>query len=314
MGHGIFGTNLKDNKSAFYRIIQPLRFLKRSGWIARTVPFTGEESISVLPVHDELLMRLSEDCDFILTVAINEEKELLRMMNLRKARNAKWIVDLSENFHADEMLQAYLINIERSLKLADGVAVSNKQLEKLAKIYNDNVYVLPSALDFNLWNRPVHVARGNFRIGYKGNKMDLEKVAPTFGEISQRHKVEFVPIYYEGIIGLWKNMADLRLGMAVMPLEDSGYNRYRDNIDLLELMALKVPLVASPVEAYKGLPILYANNNYEWFECISKVLENKRFREDLRETEHKFVHNNFDMKKLISPFMHWLKNIERKDY
>lgn len=310
---GIFATNRTDNKNGFYRIIQPLRFLKRSGWEARTIPFTGKDDISILPISDELLVRLSLGLDYMLTSTVKEEDELLKMMNLRRQNNAKWIVDVSENFLENIDLQPYLENIIRSIMLADGVIVSSKQVAQICEPHNKNVYVLPSTLDFKMWDLKPVVSR-KLKIGYRGTKQDIEKVTPSIKALSKEHNFEMVSMNIEGIIDLPKQLSKLGLSMAVLPLEDNNFNRCKDNIDLLELMALKIPIVASPIATFRKLPILYAENNFQWYESIEKLIKDKQYRQKIGLGEYFYVKKHYDMTKYVSNLQSWLKKLERKDY
>jgi len=310
----IFATNRTDNKHGFYRIIQPLRMLKRSGWEATTVPFSGKDNVSVLPVNDSLLVRLSKGTDFILTSIVMSEAEILRIMNLRRHNNCRWIVDVSENIYANPAYQVNLPIIQRSLMFADGVITSTQFNKELYEGLNENIYVLPSVLDFKLWDTIKPVVSRKFKIGYMGRKEDLELVSPTFKEIVKHYPVELVNAYIDGVIGQPQQLAKLGLSMAVMPLTDTNYNRCRNNIDLLELMALRVPLIASPTISYAGLPIIYAKTNYEWYESVEKLIVDKQFRKEMGENEQKFVKNEYDMTKFVSNLQHWLKNLPKKDY
>jgi hypothetical protein len=307
----IFASNKTDDKNGFYRIIQPLRFLKRSGWGARTIPFTGTNDVSILPIHDELLVRLSEKSDFILTAVVMEEREILKIMDLRKLNNSKWIVDVSENIYANPELTPYLSIIERSLMLADGVVTSTQLNKELYKKLNKNIYLLPSALDFNIWDTLKPVVSRKFKIGYYGGKQDLDLISPALQELVKKHKIEFVDAYIDGVIGQPKKLTKLGLSMCLFPLIDNNYTRSRNNINLLELMALKVPSIASPIEAYDGLPVLYANTNWQWYEAISGLINDKKLRQNAGQIGYDFVHENFDMKRFTAPLQQWLKGLSR---
>lgn len=310
----IFATNRKDDKSGFYRIIQPLRFLKRSGWNARTVPFSGRNDVSVMPVSDSILVRLSKDTDFILTTPIMDEEELLRIMNLRKLNNCKWIVDISENIYSNNDLQPYLPIIERSLHFADGVIVPTEINKEIYKVLNENIYVLPSALDFMIWDNLKPVVSRKFKIGYIGSQNDLALVNPTLNELQKKYPIELLNIYTNEVIDVPKKIAKLGLSMAVFPMTDTNFNRCRTDIDILEVMALKIPVVASPTVAYQGLPVLYAKTNFQWYEAIEKIITDKKFRKEMQEMGWNFVHNEYDMKKYVGNLQSWLKSLPRKNY
>ena len=305
----IFASNKTDNKVGFYRIIQPLRMLKRSGWEARTIPFTGKNDISVLPIHDELLVRLSKDTDFILTSIVLEEKEILRIMDLRKLNNCKWVVDVSDNIYTDPALKQFVPIIEKSIMAADGLITTNQANKDLYQRLNENVYILPSCLDFKLWD---HLKSRPKKIGYFGMKEDLEIISPVLKELVKEHKVEFVNMFVDGVIGAPEQIAKKNISIALFPLADNEYNHYKDNIDLKEALALKIPVVASPI--YKDLPVLYANSNFQWYEIIEKLIKDTTFRKEIGQKGYEFVKSNFDMTKFVGNLQRWLKELPRKDY
>jgi glycosyltransferase involved in cell wall biosynthesis len=310
----IFASNKTDDKNGFYRIIQPLRFLKRSGWKATTIPFTGTNDVSILPIHDELLVRLSESSDFILTSVVLEERELLKIMDLRKLNNSKWIVDVSENIYENPMLSPYLPIIERSIILADGVITSTPINKEAYSKLNKNVYLLPSALDFNIWDSQKPVVSKNLKIGYYGGKQDLDLISPALQELAKKYKLEFVDAFIDGVIGQPEALSKLGLSMCLFPLIDNNYTRCQNNINLLEVMALKVPIIASPIDSLDGLPVMYANSNYEWYETIEKLITDTKFRKAMGQNGYEFVKSVYDMKLFVSNLQKWLKELPRKEY
>lgn len=303
----IFGTNRTDNKKAFYRIIQPLRMLKRSGWDATMIPFTGIEEISTLPVHDQLLVRLSEKTDFILTSLVMDEEELLRIINLRKKNNCRWVMDMSENVYANLAYEPYMSVIEKSIQLADGLIIT----PQLKGIYtHEYIYELPSLIDFEMWGLKSKVSR-KIKIGYYGEKEDLELVSPALQEIVKNYDVKFVNLGIRGIIDLPKTISKLGLKMALFPLADTDINRYKDNISLLECLALKIPVIASPTY---NLDVLCADSNFEWYESIENLLKNSKKRKEVAENGYKLVEKEFNMTKYPSKLQTWLKKLPKKKY
>jgi hypothetical protein len=243
------------------------------------------------------------------------EKEILTIMNLRRKNNAKWIVDISENIYAAPELAPYLPLIERSLMFADGVVTSTPLNKEIYAGLNENIYVLPSALDFSIWDNLKPVVSRKMKIGYFGGELGLKLAEPAFKEIKKKYPdVEFVNIFIDGVIGVPQKLAKLGISMCVFPMVDGNYNRSRNNIDILEMMALKVPVIASPVYPYSGLPVFYCSTNYEYFETLENLITDKEQRKDAGQKGYDFVHKEYDMKKLISNFQSWLNGLERKDY
>lgn len=235
----VFGLTKRDDSRDFYRIVQPLRFLKRNGNDCVMLPYQGEGLMSALPVHDKLLLMLSKNADVILASPIHLQNELLRALDLRKVSGAKLVIDVAENLyevtHTDSTFQ--------SLYLADGLIVSNERLKKLYQEINPNILVLPSGIDFK----------------------DIEKMTPCVdGDLDLIKEV--------------LDKIKIPKDVALLPLRDNNYTRCLDNIRLLRYCANKIACVASPVEGYKDIPMPLAASNYEWYDELEK-LKDKKYRE-----------------------------------
>jgi hypothetical protein len=302
----IFATNLRDDKIGFYRIIQPLRMLKRSGWEAVTVPFRGNESVSRVNVHNDLLVRLSKGADFILTSMITEESELLRILDLRKHNNCRWVMDITDNVYANLIYEDLLPVIEKAISLADGIIV-RPELKGIYK--HDHIHILPSLIDFDLWEETKRTRK--LKIGYYGDKPDLELITPSLQEIAKSYKVEFVNLGIKDIVSLPKILPSLGVSIALFPLVDTDINKYKDNISVLECMAVKIPIISS---AIYNLPTLQAETNYDWYENIEKLIKSRKLRKEMAENGYNFVKTNYDMTKFVSNLQKWLKNLPRKAY
>jgi hypothetical protein len=242
------------------------------------------------------------------------EKEILTMLNLRKKNKAKWIVDVSENIYAAPELAPYLPLIERSLMYADGVVTSTEFNKELYAKHNENIYVLPSALDFNIWDALKPVVSKKMKIGYYGSEIGMKLAEPSLKELKKKYDIAFIRVAQDGVIGAPKALSKLGISMCVFPMVDSNYNRSRNNIDILEVLALKIPVIASPVLAYSNLPVFYCDTNYSWYETLEALILDKKQRKDAGQKGYDFVHENYDMKRFVAPFQQWLKKLDRKKY
>jgi hypothetical protein len=76
---------------------------------------------------------------------------------------------------------------------------------------------------------------------------------------------------------------------------------------------LKYPVVASPTENQRGLPCLYAKNNYEWYSQLEKLILDKKLREDIGQKQYDFVKKHYDISKNIYELADWMKNLPQRD-
>jgi glycosyltransferase involved in cell wall biosynthesis len=187
---------------------------------------------------------------------------------------------------------------------ADGLVVSTDYLKSIYDKYNDNIYVIPNAIDFRVWDHKVRDV-SKIRIGWAGGANhdgDLEIMKEVIPVILEKYKnVEFmffngVPEYLKKFgnrvqcIGRWfnimdypKGLADLGFDIGLAPLESNTFNMCKSNLKWLEMSALKIPTVASSVEPYKrsidnGKTGFLCNTPREWVESLSALIEKESFR------------------------------------
>ena len=337
----ISGLPEQDTAVGFYRIVQPLRFLKREGICkeSRMFPFTGDMETQRLTFNDRTLMAISKNAHAILTTIIWRDDDFLRMLNLRKWSGAKWIVDIDDNLYGVSRDNQGYVNVglvlpklERTLRHADGVSVSTPVLKKIYENLNPRVFVNSNGIDFSLTDKHRVKRHKGIRIGWRGSgghKDDLYIVEAVLRQIKMTYEnVEIIVFGFDpkfnfdyewhefvGFFDYYEKLASLNLDIGIIPLVDSAYNRGKSNIAFLEYSTLGIPCVISPVENQKGLPGIEANSNYEWYEALQILVESTQKRKELGEKAKKYVKKHYDMKKLIYPYANWIKELPlRNDY
>ena len=347
----VAGILRQDTAVGYYRIGQVVMFLdKITKYKCRITPFTGRNQPKTIGEtweqgqawNDKLLMAIAGGSDVILTNTIIDDDEILKIMDLRKWSGAKWVVDIDDNLYAasndnpGQGVRKARANIERCFKMVDGVIVSVPALKELYSKFNDNIYVNPNGIDFS-WFKAKPKKHKGIRIGWRGaygHKADLELVKPAIKKLKEKYDVTFVTFgaehdYYDEHhkwvpfihnpdepkqLSYTEKLADMNLDIAVVPLVDSAYNRCKSNLAILEFSALKVPVVASPTENQKNMPIGYAKTNFEWYEELEKLIKDKELRQKQGQEQNKFVRKNYDMKGLTKPLAEWLEQLPRKKH
>lgn len=339
----ITGIIRQDSAVGFHRIVQPLRFMKRNNLVkdARMTNFSGDnvygEYQGKLNFPEDMMKTILEGTDIIWSNYTNSKSEMLRMLDYRKYTGAKLIIDIDDNIYAaseDNYVKVSKTTtdlIELSLKIADGITVSVPSLKELYSPLNKNIYIKPNGVDLKLWRRN-HVPHEGIRIGWEGaygHRHDLELVYPAMRQLIKDYGVTFVvfgcspkegiqapdfPIEWHTWVGLKsypKALAKLGLDIAVAPLIDSSYNRCKSNLRILDFASLGIPVVASPTENQKNMPILYADSNYEWYNELEKLINNKvRRKQSSEQTE--FIKENYDESNLVKYLVEWMDILPRR--
>ena len=199
----------QDNAVGFYRLVQPLRFLKREGFVkdARMTPFSGaqvwgEDKQGVMLFNDKVFLAICENTDVIWTNHLTNKDEMLKLLNLRKLYNTKLVIDVDDNLYGvssdnpgQRAAQAMRDNLELGFKIADGLTVSVPSLKELYSPFNKNIFVNPNGIDFSIFDTLKVKGHKGLRIGWEGaygHKADLEMIAPVIKALKKDYDFTFV--------------------------------------------------------------------------------------------------------------------------
>jgi glycosyltransferase involved in cell wall biosynthesis len=178
-------------------------------------------------------------------------------------------------------------NIESFLRTCDALTVSTECLKRMFSKYNPNIYVLPNAIDFDLFpDVPAPVRPDNdVRIGWFGSSTHLKDLQQCVSAVEQIIRdfpqTKLFVGGWDGVIRgragddlrpdmyVWKNIPPDRIikhpwtsienyhkmiseiDISLTPLEENAFNNAKSNIKVLESWSCKVPVVASKVEPYE---------------------------------------------------------------
>lgn len=352
------GFAWQDTAVGFYRVIQPLRFLKRTNKVKEVMsaPFSGSNDPKAVSIPDKTLMRVAKDADAIITTLLHRDADFLKMLDVREWAKTKLIVDVDDNMYAVPRDNAAYYNVklvlprmERFLRFADGIIVSVPNLKQVYGHLNENIFVNKNTLDFEKPYEWKPDAEGNLRkfkswdelsqepkshkgirIGWEGasgHVRDLEIIRPVMEKIKENypevkfvcfgHKPDFCDEWHDwvSVSEYPTRLAGLELDIGLAPLIDSSYNRCKSNLRYLQYSALNIPTVMSPTENQTGCVALYARTNYEWYEAISKLIEDKKYRDELGKQAGEFVRKNFNAKDAAKDLAEWIEKLPRRtDY
>jgi glycosyltransferase involved in cell wall biosynthesis len=215
-------------------------------------------------------------------------------------------------------------------KQADGIVVSTDYLKKVYERYNDNVHVIPNAIDFNLWNNPVTHGTKKVRIGWAGganHERDLEIMKEVIPVVLEKNKkAEFlffngVPEYLKHFgnrvrcVKKWfniteypKGLASLGIDIGLAPLVPNTFNMCKSNLKWLEMSALKTPIVASNVEPYKK-SIVQGKSGYlcdsprDWVDAIDNLINKESLRKRVGLEAYKQAKKEYNLDEVTKKYI-----------
>lgn len=212
-------------------------------------------------------------------------------------------------------------------QLADVITVSTQALADEFAVYG-RVEIIPNMLSTKLWqaepqSRSQKTLK-NLRIGLVGgsnHRDDFALIQSAIATIAAMYPGITWVAYGESAVNLLsaipacacfesyttnyhypthaKRLAQLGLDIALVPLEDTPFNRCISNLKFLEFGFLGVPAVFSNVESYNTTVVdgetgLLVNNSTDsWVKAIQRLIDNPTLREQIGAKAQKEVQTNW---------------------
>lgn len=213
-----------------------------------------------------------------------------------------WLNDTSEG----NKNLAWLKNPKKTSKicaLSNLVTVGNEYLAQYARQYSQNVKIVPTTIDLNY-----HFANGQKKtspqicIGWTGTFTTIkhfELAIPILEKLKEKYKEKVCfrvianidSLNYDLLIDLikWNKKTEiedlLEFDIGIMPLPDDEWSKGKCGFKGLQCMALKIPVILSPVGVNSEIVEhekngLLANNESEWFDYLCQLIDS----DDMRKT------------------------------
>jgi glycosyltransferase involved in cell wall biosynthesis len=217
----------------------------------------------------------------------------------------------------------------KQLKEADAVITTTPYLKEVYSEFNDNIYVLPNSIDFDIWGKVQHKRnKGKITIGWVGaanHKADLMIIEPTIDYLTKKYpQVEFcfghgIHPDFRGRKGVrWehefiridkypKAIAQMGFDIGMAPLVDNAFNRGKSNLRWLEYSALGIPTVASNVghfaETIKhGKDGLLCDTTQDFIDALESLIVNTSLRKELGKAAKERVFNDFNIDNTVKDY------------
>jgi glycosyltransferase involved in cell wall biosynthesis len=304
---------------SYHRILAPLLLMK---------------DVDVYVTNNLEEKDFEKGCDVVVFNRIIPNEAMSKLLELKLKYGFKIVCDVDDYWHLDEhhiLYQSYLDNnfaesqIE-CLQFADIITTTNDRLADKIKPYNSNVHILPNAIpkqgQFDIERTKSKQPR-LFWQGSETHRKDIEILKPVANEIY--YKLPQCKMVMAGYNGgeEWQsmvhnytsgNMLSLMIieaqkvtnyyeaykeaDICLVPLLDSNFNQYKSNLKVLEAANLGLPVIASNVNPYLDLPILYANNSKEWVKHIKTLVESKKAQKEHGKELKEYCDKHFNFEKI----------------
>lgn len=222
-----------------------------------------------------------------------------------------------------------LVDYEYCLEQADVVTVTNLYLARVVEKYNENVIVIPNAIDFKYWPE-LDITRKDkdeVRLVWAGGSNHYEDLAMIKPGLDTLMKKYPNLIYYhvgQNFPGITKGlpedrvrnhswikadghgyrMASIDPDIAIAPVVENNFNRSRSCVKFYEYSALKAPTVAAKNPPYTrevkhGHTGLLFETKDEFVKQVSELIEDPLRRAEIGSNAYKWVKNHRDVNDIV---------------
>ena len=226
--------------------------------------------------------------------------------------------DLHSNFIIRSLFKNKLPNIAKKAKC---IITGSPYLTSFFLKYNENVVEIPTSIIFKKYVENYKNTEPNdtVRIGWIGSKstsLNLIFLGKLFDTVLKTYpKVTFNfmgcdPKLFNRINSKnvqffeWSESDELpflsTIDIGIMPLQDTLTNRGKCGFKLIQYMAMGKPTISTPLEANvkinRNSNNFFANNDKEWFLCISEFMKELNFfKKNVGNKNRKIVENYYSV-------------------
>lgn len=324
----------KDSGPAYHRIIMPLMLMD------------GPE---IFITNNLLEEHFEKGCDIFMYNRILPEHAMTHMGELKKKYGFRTVVDVDDYWELDPHHIAYDEYKEIAfgqrqtthLRMADIVFATHERLAAACREFNENVHILPNAIprqgqfdikpewhcltrlfwqgsithrhDIELLHRPIEsLGKMSKKIkmimgGYHENEFEWDSMARTY-TAQLKHQYKLIP----GAHVAQYYAAYAHADICLVPLVNSPFNRMKSNLKVLEAANMGLPVIASNVHPYIGMPVNLCSNSRDWIGHIKRLVQWPERRKEEGERLAEFCNEHYNFHKINNERRQILEHVATK--
>lgn len=224
----------------------------------------------------------------------------------------------------------------KQLRESDAIITTTPYLKEIYSDFNDNVYVLPNSIDFDVWGKvQLRRTKGKITIGWMGaanHNDDLLIIEPVMDALLAKYpRVEFV--FGHGMHPKFRNKRGVRwvqefaridhypkaigkmgFDIGIAPLVDNAFNRGKSNLRWLEYSSLGISTVASNVghfaeTIHDGSDGILCDTPDDFISALESLILDSSKRKMMGQEAKKRVFRDFNMDETVKKYAEIFKEI-----
>lgn len=304
---------------SYHRIIMPLLLMS--------------SEVEVYITNNLLVEHFDKGCDIFMYNRILPDHCAEQITILKKKFGFKTVVDIDDFWELDPYHVLYKTYVDdgfaaqqiKHITAADAVLTTHERLAAEIRPYNTNVHVCPNAIphqgQFDVETIPHRLIR-LFWQGSETHKEDIQILEAPIERLGRQSKrLQMVMGGYHRESEPWGSMVEVytakikhqykiipyapitsyygayrEADICLVPLVNSKFNRMKSNLKVLEAANMALPVIASAVHPYLGMPINYCRNSRDWIGHIKRLVQfpARRVDEGIKLAEYCQEHFNFE--------------------
>ncbi len=232
--------------------------------------------------------------------------------------DAIWLTDKTDESKIMNLLK-WRSKVSSVCLWSHKVSCGNYYLLSFARKYNAMSTLNPTTIDLDYLPDPRQIRQSNkdyINIGWTGSHSTLKylkHIESALAEIEGKEKIKVIivadqkPNLHLASMEFIKwnkdsEIEDLKhIDIGIMPLPDDEWSKGKCGFKALQFMSLGIPCVVSPVGVNKiiiehGSNGLFASNNQQWIEQLSKLIQNSNLREEIGVKGRETVVKNYSVR------------------
>ncbi len=307
----ILGLINKNSGPGFHRVMMPLLMMDdHNVYITNSVKeedFVNVDYIYYNRIISDNVLAMRDKYGFKVAVDVDDY----------------WRLDYHHIAYTDYIAGNFESMQIKHLQAADVVTTTHERLAEKILPYNQNVVIVPNAIPNHEYFQIEKTLSEKVRIFWQGSithEKDIELLRGPFKRLGGKNVHIVVGGYtkhetWDRMVSSLTNSLSISgsilpgvdprdyyknysfADICLAPLVKSEFNSMKSNLKILEAAYAGLPVIASKVDPYLGLPVLYVEKQSDWFKHINAVVNDADMRDEYGAALKSYCHTyfNFDI-------------------